>query len=230
MDEEVFEIVFDTWVKPLYNLLKTDYFYRLTDFIGKSYDKTTVYPNKKYIFKAFKECPYKDLKIVILGKDPYPDGSATGLAFANSDLKMGDSKLSPSLKVIKDCIENSIYDGLNLDFDQTLTSWSKQGVLLLNTALTVERHIIGSHHKYWQKFTSEVLKIINDNNSGIIFMLWGKEAQMYEDYISLTRHYVLKCNHPSWAARNNISWDCNHFVKANELIEKNNGKEYCIKW
>lgn len=230
MDKELFEPVFKSWVTPLYSLLSSEYFSRLTEFISKTYDKTTVYPNKKYIFKAFKECDYHNLKVVILGKDPYPDGNATGLAFANSDLIMGDTRLSPSLRAIKHCVEQTVYDGLNLKFDQTLNSWAKQGVLLLNTALTVERHIIGSHHKYWQKFTMETLKIINDNNSGIIFMLWGKDAQRYEEYISLTRHYVLKFNHPSWAERKGINWECDHFVKANELLKKNNGSEYCIEW
>lgn len=232
MKEEVFKIVFNTWAKPLLTLLQSDYFSNLTSYINKSYSTKVIYPReKKNVFKTFSLTPYKDLKVVILGKDPYPNNNmATGLAFGNKEEIMGDSKLSPSLQKIKECVEQNVYNGFKLSFDQTLESWAKQGVLLLNTALTVEKGRIGSHHKYWNRFTTETLKTINDNNSGIIFMLWGKDAQSYEEYISLSKHYVLKFNHPSWAARNNIFWDCNHFNKANELIKKNNGSEFCIEW
>jgi len=224
------DTIFNTWSKPLQKLLYSEYFSRLVKFINKAYEDNIIFPAKKNIFKAFRATDYKNLKVVILGKDPYPDGKATGIAFGNDNSIIGDNKISPSLLKIKECIEHNIYNGLNLDFDQTLESWSGQGVLLLNTSLTVKKNEIGSHHKYWAKFVVETLKMINDNNSGIIFMLWGKDAQVYEEYISLSKHYVLKFNHPSWAARKDILWDCDHFKKANELIEKNNGKEFCIKW
>lgn len=153
---------------------------------------------------------------------------ATGLAFANKD-KVGGF-LSPSLSKIKECVEDSIYKGFNIEFNPELTEWSNQGVLLLNTALSVRKGIIGSHHNYWELFTKSVLTMLNDNNSGLIFMLWGKDAQQYEKYISDKKHYILKYNHPSWAAHNKIKWDCDHFVKANELLEENNGTEFCIEW
>lgn len=231
MNEELFKDVFKSWCKPMLNFLNTDYFSNLTKFISKSYDSKFIYPtNKRNIFKPFQLTPYNELKVVILSKQPYLDGKATGLAYGNSDSIIGGGKLSPSLLKIKECVEEKVYGGFNLDFDQTLESWSNQGVLLLNIALTVERGKPDSHLKYWNKFTTKVIQTINDNNSGIVFMFWGDGASEFEENISLSKHYVLKCEHPLEAVRDDRQWDCDHFTKANELITKNNGREFCIEW
>jgi uracil-DNA glycosylase len=117
--------------------------------------------------------------VVILGQDPYHDGSATGLAFANS----GDGpRISPSLAWIKKALEHD-YDTLCLDFDYGLTSWAKQGVLLLNTALTVEKGKAGSHTVLWNTFTKELLTSLTSTKDDIIFVLWGKKAQDYAKFI-----------------------------------------------
>jgi len=231
MQKEVYEVVFNTWSKPLLNLLQTEYFQKLVNFLNKAYASKIVYPNKLNIFKAFKLTTYNELKVVIIGKGPYSfNNMATGLAFANEDSIIGDEKLSPSLLKIKQCVEQNVYNGFKLNFDQTLESWAKQGVLLLNTSLSVENGKINSHYKYWVKFIIKTIETINDNNSGIIFLLWGEDAQNYEEYISLSKNYVLKFNHPSWAVENKIPWNCNHFTKANEIIKRNNGSEFCIEW
>lgn len=231
MNEEIFESVFKTWTQPLLKFLNSDYFTKLTKFISKSYDNKYVFPtNKRNVFKAFQLTDYNDLKVVIIGKEPNLDGSGTGLAFANSQNIIGGIKLSPYLTKISKCVENTVYKGFNLSFDPTLESWAEQGVLLLNPSLTVERGKPGSHYKYWYKFNEEVLRIINDNTSGIIFMLWGEEAQKYEESLSLSKHYVLKCEHPNEAVKEDRDWECDHFVKANEIIKRNNGSEFCIEW
>lgn len=222
------EKVFLSWYIVLKDLIKSDYFNKLLSFLESEYKSKNISPDKKDVFKCFRNTHFNNLKIVILGKDPYPNNKATGLAFANKDEVGG--KLSPSLSKIKNCIENNVYKGLNIDFNPELTHWTEQGVLLLNTALTVEKGNIGSHHKYWNRFTLEVLKTINDRCSGIIFMFWGKDAYKYEEYISDVKHYKMYYNHPSWAAYNDMPWNCNHFVKANKLIEENNGRKFCIEW
>ena len=220
--------LFNTWNGPINKLIESNYFNGLLNFLKKNYKYLNICPEQKNVFKAFELTDYNNLKVVILGKDPYSDGkSATGLAFANED-KGG--VISPSLVKIKECIETTIYNGLNLDFNPNLESWAEQGVLLLNTALTVEKDKIGSHEIYWKEFTKTVIETINDNHSGIIFMLWGKDAQAFDILINKKKHYVLKDRHPAYADYNNIAWNCNHFTEANKLIEENNGKEFCIKW
>lgn len=162
------------------------------------YQQHKVYPNFKDIFNAFKYCPYNELKVVIVGMDPYNDGSATGLAFANTADK---ETLSPSLQVIKDCLERN-YTPRRQSFDSTLISWERQGVLLLNSALTVKAHDPGSHSMLWRKFISTFLQGLSQWNTGIIYVLMGEQAKTFKPYIGPFND-VIECKHPAYYARNN---------------------------
>jgi len=212
------------------DLVSSPYMKKVLQYLQNEYDKKIIYPDKKDVFKAFKLCNPKKIKVVILGQDPYFDGNATGLAFANKDYIL---KTSPSLTKIIESVEREVYKEFNLDFDPTLEDWADQGVLLLNTALTVTRNKPTSHFKVWDRFTKQILKIISENNPGLIVMLWGNNAQKYEttDVYDLSKQcYVLKAIHPAASAHNKTDWKCDNFVKANDIIRENNGEEFCIKW
>jgi len=217
--------VVDTWVYPLESIINSLYFRELISFVNYKYKFGTIHPRAKHnIMRAFRECSYDTLKVVILGENPYTNGSATGLAFGVSESSF---YIPPSLEKIIENVEKTLYKGLKLDFDITLESWCKQGVLLLNSALTCG-NITNSHREKWQPFTKEVIKTISNNKKGIIFMLWGNNAKSYAKYIDQNKHYVLEYHHPSYDARRNAFWDCDHFGKANEILNENNKKG--IRW
>jgi len=204
------------WDRPLLPLFKTEYFNNLMKYLQIAYDSGVVYPDRQNIFKAFKLCSYNKLGIVILGQDPYfTKGRATGVAFANP---AETTSLSPSLTRIRDAIEKDIYNGLALDFDPTLEKWTKQGVLLLNTALTVRQGIPDSHTKLWNPFTEYVIDYLNDRNKGLIYLLWGQVAQSYSDRIVRNGNWVYHYTHPAYAVRNSTAWECDHFSKAAQIM------------
>lgn len=225
----MYKNLFKTWYSILYpNLISNNYFNKLITFLNKEYKTKQIYPKKQDVFNCFKLTNYHDLKVVILGNEPYFN-KATGLAFANKD-NIRESVFSPSLLKIKDCIERDIKDGLYLDFDPTLEKWAKQGILLLNTSLTVVNNKPYSHEKYWNKFTKNVIKTINDEKTSIIFLLWGPEAREYKDLINHKRHYILEYTNPIYAVNNNIDWKCPHFKEVNNILEQNNGREFIVNW
>ena len=154
-----------------------------------------IYPDKKNHFRAFQMTDPKTIKVVVIGQDPYPDGSATGLAFGNAADK---PLLSPSLDIIWQELEEE-YDTLELDFDQTLEEWAQQGVLLLNTALTVEHKRIGSHTELWRPFTKTVLDKIVKGRSGdcVVFVAMGTKAQAFVTAEMSSFHEVYYCAHPA---------------------------------
>jgi uracil-DNA glycosylase len=185
-------------------------------------------PPLKYVFKAFEECAEKDLKVVIIGQDPYPHfGVADGIAFSCGLTE----KAQPSLKNIFDAIDATVYEGVpRKEHDLDLSRWSRQGVLLLNTALTTQIDKVGTHYDIWKDFIMYTLDMLSLTNSGLIFILLGAKAQELESVIT-PAHYVLKASHPASAAYTKTTWDCNDvFNKANELLVKNNGAEYKIQW
>lgn len=184
-------------------------------------------PPLKQVFRAFEECPLDKLKVVIIGQDPYPHfGVADGLAFSCSNTQ----KAQPSLKNMFEAIEQTVYEGMQLDQDPDLARWANQGVLLLNKALTTQIDKVGSHYPIWQDFIMYVIDMLSLTNSGLIFILLGKEAQEFESVIGPT-HHILKASHPASAAYTKTTWDCGDvFNKANELIEGMNGPSYKINW
>jgi uracil-DNA glycosylase len=185
-------------------------------------------PPLKDVFRAFEECPYKDLKVVIVGQDPYPQMNiADGMAFSCSK----SMAAQPSLRYIFEAIEETVYQGFPTYQDPNLQRWANQGVLLLNTALTVEVNSIGSHYELWKDFTTYVIDILSWNNPGLIWVFMGKKAQELEPLVS-SNHYKFMVSHPASAAyAQKKQWDCNDvFNKINAVLRDNNGPDYCITW
>ena len=195
------------------------------------HNDNTVYPDKKDVFRAFKATNPKRLKVVIIGQDPYHDGNATGLAF---DCK---NEISPSLSVIASTIANTyvqrekieIKNPDNVSFEITLENWAEQGVLLLNTKLTVEKGQPNSHSGMgWEQFAYEVIKGINERYTDIVFLLWGSFAISFKDFVDTQKHLVITSEHPAFAARHNMYWNTNCFYGANDYLIKKGKKP--IKW
>jgi len=171
-----------------------------------------VYPNPENVFRAFELCQLKDLRVVILGQDPYHNGQATGLAFG-----VNGGRIPPSLRIIyKELCDQ--FDYTPDDFDYSLEHWSKQGVLMLNTALTVNAKQPGSHSDIWKWWTKEVIKRICEYKRHTIFVLWGKHAQSYKDLIHIA---VLQAAHPAaeaYSGGNGGFYGNGHFLNINDRI------------
>jgi len=218
--ERFWELNVVEWANTPFNFLKFNY---LIEEIDKLSRTKTIYPAKENIFKAFRLTSPSQLKIVLLLQDPYHDRDrATGLSLAN--FNEDERSVSPSLKIVWNCIEREFYNGLCLDFDYSLESWAKQGVLMLNTALTVEANKPGSHIQLWSLFTNDFIHFINKEYPDTIFILWGKYAEKYEHLCN----NVLKYVHPAYALYSKTKWNCTNFKEANEILI-NQGKEP-IKW
>lgn len=184
-------------------------------------------PKPSDVFKAFKLYPYNDLKVVFIGQDPYPQKDiATGILFGNKESTPED-KLSPSLEVIKECCINYEIPHNTIEFDNTLESWAKQGILMINSALTCEVNKVGSHVMLWRKFISSLLKNLSCRETGIVYVLFGKQAQTFEPYISKTNH-IIKVEHPAYFARLNKSMPYNIFTDINRILYARYGET--IKW
>ncbi len=196
---------------------KKDYFKELTIFVNREYRTKTIFPAKENIFNSLKLTPYEDVKVVILGQDPYHGiGEAHGLSFS----VMPGIKVPPSLQNIYKEIHDDL--GCYIPNNGFLEKWAKQGVLLLNSVLTVEENKPGSHRlKGWEKFTDTVISEINKKDTPVVFLLWGAYAKEKEALITNPKHLVLKTVHPSPFSANNGFFGCKHFSKANEFLEKN---------
>lgn len=215
------------WSYVLSPVINSNYFITLGKTIKQERTKKVIYPetNDK-VFRCFKETSFNDLKVVILGQDPYHDGSATGLAFANET-----KPLSPSLRTILNEVYDDIYGNVGPYPDSSLIHWANQGVLLLNSALTVEKGNPLSHVNLWSKFTEEVLSIINNNTTGIVFLCWGAYAKnIINKTINPSLHYILYAGHPSPLNRANPFKGCKHFSKTNEILKSLNGNDAIINW
>jgi len=203
-----------SWKKRLANEFKQPYFAELARFVKKEYKDETVYPAPKHIFRAFDLCPFEDVRVVILGQDPYHGPrQANGLCFAVSE----GVALPPSLKNIYKEIADEF--GTVPATDGDLSRWGKQGVLLLNATLTVRASLAGSHQgKGWEQFTDAVVKSLSDERSGLVFMLWGNYAKQKGVHIDRTKHLVLESAHPSPFSAANGFFGNKHFMKANEHL------------
>lgn len=206
----------DCWKQILENEFNKEYFINLTNFIRSEYGTKKIFPPARLIFNAFDTTPFAEVKVVILGQDPYHgDGQANGLAFSVNE----GVKTPPSLV--------NIYKEIDAEFSirspksGDLTRWAKQGVLLLNATLTVEAHVAGSHQKKgWETFTDEAIKQLAEKRSNIVFLLWGNYAQQKSTLIDETKHLVLKSVHPSPLSAHRGFFGCNHFKLANEYLIK----------
>lgn len=201
------------------------YMQQLKSFLRQEKDqKKIIYPKSTDIFHAFELTPYDKIKVVILGQDPYHGpGQAHGLCFS---VKPG-IRMPPSLINIFKELRSDL--GVSMPKDGCLESWAKQGVLLLNSVLTVEQGQPASHEgRGWEQFTDKVISILNAEKTGLVFVLWGSYAQRKGQFIDETRHLVLKAPHPSPLSANRGFLGCHHFSKINEYL-KNEGKSP-IEW
>ena len=195
--------------------------------VNRLYAQYQVTPDYHDIFKAFNLCHLEDLKVVLLGYDPYPQkGVATGLAFGN---KEDTQKISPSLDVIREALLRPEFPHyISPRFDITLESWARQGVLLLNSALTTEINRTGSHINIWRPFVSSTLRNLSDYTTGIIYVLLGKQAQSFEPYIDRRFQDIIRERHPAYYVRTHKTMPIDLFVGINKLLNEKNGEK--IKW
>ena len=193
----------------------------------RTINKETLCPNIKDVFKAFKLCPYNKCRVIFVGQDPYPQrGVAQGVLFGNSS-DTPENKLSPSLQVIKESVINFEIPHNLITFDPTLESWAKQGILMINSALTTEVGKIGVHMMKWRPFMIAFLKQMSMINPGIIYVLFGSQAQILEPYIS-KNNYVLKIEHPAYFARTNKKMPYHIWKDINKILYDLYGER--IEW
>lgn len=215
----------DNWKNILQSELNKAYFKELSSFVASEYKNHTCYPQEKDIFSAFNFCSLNDLKVVIIGQDPYHGkGQANGLCFSVKD----DVKHPPSLiNIFKE-----ITSDVSLEYPQSgnLEKWAKQGVLLLNATLTVRESEAGSHQKKgWEIFTDAIIKQISKEKEDIVFLLWGGYAKKKSKLIDEEKHYILESGHPSPLSANRGYWFGNkHFSKTNTFLKSINKNE--IEW
>lgn len=205
-----------TW-KKLIN--EKELLYPILNILNNEYRIHNCFPSKNNVFKIFNELDYNKVRVVILGQDPYPQSNkATGIAFANPK---NSTTISPSLRVIRDKV-CSQFNKPKEDFDITLESWVKQGIFLLNTALTVIENTPDSHTEIWKPFTQKILSTLSEWNPGIIYVLLGKKALDFEPYINIKNNYILKYYHPAYFVRRGLIFDCTMFTDINNILQENN--------
>ena len=193
----------------------------------RNINQSTLCPNIKDVFKAFKLCPYNNCRVVFIGQDPYPQrGVAQGVLFGNSS-DTPENKLSSSLQIIKESVINFEIPHNLITFDPTLESWAKQGILMINSALTTEVSKIGVHMMKWRPFMIAFLKQMSMINPGIIYVLFGSQAQILEPYIS-KNNYVLKIEHPAYFARTNKKMPYHIWKDINKILYDLYGER--IEW
>ena len=214
----------NSWNEILKDEFDKEYYLKLRAFLKHEYSTQTIFPSMYDIFNALKYTDYNDVKVVILGQDPYHgEGEAHGLAFS---VKPG-IPVPPSLKNMYKELNSSL--GCYIPNNGYLKKWADQGVLLLNASLTVRKDMANSHrNKGWEIFTDEVIKKLNDREKPVIFMLWGNNAKEKRQYINAKRHHMLMSVHPSPLSASRGFFGCNHFKKANELLLNMGEKE--IDW
>lgn len=203
------------WDKLLQAELKKEYYLNLRSFLIGEYEKNIVYPSMNNIFEALKCTSYKNTKVLILGQDPYHgEGQAHGMAFSVQP----SVKTPPSLLNIYKELRDEL--GCFIPNNGYLMPWAKQGVLLLNTALTVRANEANSHSKKgWETFTDRVIEILNQREDPVIFVLWGANARKKKELIDTKRHYVLEAPHPSPLSASRGFFGCGHFTKINSILE-----------
>jgi len=204
----------ESWRNILKDEFEKPYFKLLTQFIREEYSSQQIYPPAKLIFNAFDQCPFDQVKVVIIGQDPYHNpGQANGLCFSVND----DVRVPPSLFNIYKEIKDDL--GKNIPKSGNLERWSKQGVLLLNATLTVRAHQAGSHQgKGWEQFTDTVIDKLSNKRENLVFILWGSFAQRKGENIDANRHLILKSPHPSPLSAHRGFFGNQHFSRSNDYL------------
>lgn len=205
------------WSNALQDETEKDYFKELCAFVEDEYNSNVIYPPKEDVFNALKYTSLEDVKVVILGQDPYfNEKQAHGLCFS---VQLGVD-VPPSLRNIYTELETDL--GLVRPNNGYLTKWAKQGVLMLNTVLTVRAENPNSHQgKGWEKFTDAIIRKLNEQDRPIVYMLWGKPAQTKIKMLNNPNHLILKAPHPSPLSAYRGFFGCKHFSTANDFLEKN---------
>lgn len=205
-----------SWKTQLSEEFNKNYFIELSNFVRKEYKTQTVYPPGKLIFNAFDQCPFDQLKVVILGQDPYHGpGQAHGLCFSVNN----GITFPPSLRNIFKELKNDV--GKEIPISGNLIDWAKQGVLLLNATLTVRAQQAGSHQKKgWEQFTDAVISKISDQKESVVFILWGNYAINKSKLIDSVKHLVLTSVHPSPLSASRGFFGNKHFSRTNEFLKK----------
>lgn len=213
-----------SWKTHLNGEFEKPYFLQLTEFIRVEYSQNTVYPPGKEIFKAFDSCDFDQVKVVIIGQDPYHGpGQANGLCFSVRD----GIRMPPSLVNIFKEIQADLHKPIPSSGD--LERWARQGVLLLNATLTVRASTPGSHqNKGWETFTDAIIKTISDQKENLVFLLWGAYAQKKGEVIDRNKHLVLQSAHPSPFSADRGFFGCKHFSKANAYLKSKGLEE--VDW
>lgn len=214
-------LIEQSWKTLLKDEFNKPYFSSLVNFVDSEYNLYTCYPPKKDIFAAFNHCSFNEIKVVIIGQDPYHgNGQANGLCFSVQDNIAHPPSLINIFKEIKSDL------GIPVPQSGNLERWAKQGVLLLNATLTVRENEAGSHQKQgWENFTDAVIKNISDEKENIIFLLWGGFAKKKVKLIDTNRHHVLTSGHPSPLSANRGYWFGNqHFSGTNKILDQSESK------
>lgn len=222
-ERKIVKIFNNTWDNILKDEFNKEYFISLTSFLNLENKTKTIYPSKENLFRTLKLTDYNDVKVLILGQDPYHgEGEANGLCFSvNRNIKT-----PPSLK--------NIFKELKSDLDierkdNDLSDWAKQGILLLNTVLTVEKDKPFSHkNKGWEIFTDKIIEELNKREDAVIFVLWGNAAKLKKQYITNKNHYIVESAHPSPLSYSNGFKGSKPFSKINKILNNVNKKE--IVW
>ena len=224
------DIIKTDWKEIITDILKSDKFNDIEKNLIEEYENfeglAEIYPKKELIFNAFNYFNFEELKVVIIGQDPYHQpNQANGLCFSVNE----NIKIPPSLKNIFKEIYNNYDLELPNQTNGNLEYLAQQGILLLNNTLTVRQSTPNSHLKIWKGFSDEIIKYILKNHNNIVFLLWGNNAKKILKNKNIKNHYILEANHPSPLSANKGGWFGNkHFIKTNEILSKNNKKE--INW
>ena len=205
----------EDWRNILQEEFDKTYFEQLTQFVRAEYSSSVIYPAGRYIFRAFDKCSFDNLKVVIIGQDPYHgEGQANGLCFSVND----GVPFPPSLQNIFKEIQSDM--GIAIPQSGNLDRWAEQGVLLLNSVLTVRAHEAASHAgRGWEQFTDAVVRIISERKEGIVYMLWGSYAQRKGQVVDSKKNFILKSVHPSPLSVYRGFFGCKHFSQANAYLQ-----------
>lgn len=213
-------MIHNDWWPWLQKEWQEPYFQQLSRFVHAEYEKHEIYPPKQKVFAAFENCPYEDIKVVILGQDPYHEPhQAHGMCFSVNP----GVDIPPSLRNMYQELHQEL--GCKVPNNGYLMPWAKQGVFLLNTVMTVERGKANSHKNHgWETFTDHVIQHINEKKDPVVFLLWGRNARNKACMIDGGRHLILECAHPSPLSAYHGFFGCGHFIKTNQFLAEH-GKE-----
>ncbi len=210
-------IITKSWYEKLKDEFNSTDYKKLEKWLNHEYKTKTIFPKPENVFNALNLVPYEKVKVVIIGQDPYHNpNQAHGLSFSVEK----DVTIPPSLINIFKELQNDL--NCYIPNNGNLTKWAKQGILLLNSVLTVEKNKPNSHkNKGWEKITSKIIELLNQRNDPIIFLLWGNNAKQLGKFINKDKHYVLTAVHPSPMSANQGGWfGCKHFSKTNNILKK----------